>query len=185
MNEESFKKAKKLGEKLGIQVERAKEGEKGGIFLDQTDGSSRELSTDDLIEMMFPGSIELLNKPSRVDFLRKAMEKEISDYREAVADDESYSQMEADEELRESFERRLFQEKFTLLHRIGGIPHEHAKEIKWNMIWRILKDINDLDNYLIEWDGVFIPAPNDHRRLERFSDFTRYIANQYGISCQL
>lgn len=130
-------------------------------------------------------SLELGNKPSRIETLRKAMKKEVSDYREAVADDEDYPEYEANEELESAFERRLFQEKFTLLHKSSGSPHENAREVKISIVLKTLKDIWDLENYLIEWDGVIVPAPSEHLILERFGDFTRYIANQYEIPYQI
>ncbi|WPS85589.1 hypothetical protein SMD22_00590 (plasmid) [Brevibacillus halotolerans] len=183
MSELSFGRMKELDERFGIKDGKAKDSVRGGISLSQQDSSGRALIMDELMESMLPA--KLPDKLSRIQLLKKAMDKEVSDYREAVADDETYSQGEADEELHDSLVCRLYKEKFTLIHKLEGEHHDNIKDSTINIVWKMIKDSLDLENYLIEWDGVLIPAPTKKRDYERFGDFICYIASKYEISYQL
>jgi hypothetical protein len=150
------------------------------------DGTEIEvLSSEEVRKLVVPDSLLLPNEPNRIEVLKSAMQKEISDYREAVAEDESYCQGEADEELYLSLVRRLYKERFTLVSKLDGKPCDNAKDTTINVIWNAVKDFIELENYLIVWDEEVIPVPTDQKDFERFGDFVRYVARQYGISYQL
>lgn len=174
----TYEKLKEIADRYGIEVSQAQEGERGGFFLAQPDGSNREITVDELMEHVLPGSMELLGKQSGLEALKSAMKKEVSDYREAVADDEDYCQGEADEELKHSLERRLHREHIAIVSKRDG--HVIA-DLSLETVWRVAQNVSVAEDRLIVWDDISVPAPSNERDVERFGDFTRYLAREYGI----
>lgn len=188
MSDLSFERIKEMADKYGIRVEKADDSREGGFHLKQKDGSTKKLSVDEMMEYILPGSMELLRKPSRIEELKSKMNKLVSNYREAVADDDSYSQGEADEELSNLLDQHLLKESFSLVD-LYHVPYggtggkgDHAT---LQSLWMMVK--NDLfsEQKWIVWDEVSIPCPSDEQDYDRFGDFVRYIARSYGISYQL
>lgn len=188
MSDLSFERLKEIGDRYGVQVEKVSDPSKAGFFMTQADGSNRKLTTDELMEMILPGSMELLSKPSRIDEVKNAMKKLVSDHREAVEDHEDYSQGEADEDLCQMLTQRLNKESFSIKDQ-KGIPYGgnggKGDNASLQEIWKIVRDDCFSEQKWIVWDHEEIPCPSNEKDYERFSDFVRYIAQGYKIPYQL
>lgn len=178
----TYEKLKEIADRYGIEVSQAGEGERGGFFLAQPDGSKREMTVDELMENVLPGSMKLVSKPNGLEAVKSAMKKEVSDYRDAVSDDEEYCQGEADEELKHSLERRLHRANIAIVSKRDG--HLIA-DLSLETVWRVAQNVGAAEDRLIVWDDVSVPAPLSEIDVERFGDFISYIAKQYGIPYQL
>lgn len=120
--------------------------------------------------------------------IRSYMERQIKDYREAVQDDSTFSQGEADDELYLLFVRKLNQEKFSLLNAekqpYRGISG-NGENVNLTTIWNIVRKSPHPEWLTLVYQDKFIPLTNNLKDYERNGDFVRFVARSLNIPYQL
>jgi hypothetical protein len=183
MSELSIERIKEIADHCGIEMRELPVGEAGGFMIKQSCETTKKLSIDELMECILPGSLELISRPYQVDIIKEKMNIQVAQYREALADDDSYSQSEADDELTNILTRMLQNERYVLLSYNKYSPMNGKLTLE--QLWKSIAQGVFGEYAEIEWDEIRIPAPTSQKDFERFGDFIRYIARNYQISYQI
>lgn len=117
------------------------------------------------------------------------MEREIKDYREALTEDSSFHQDEADEELYHSLVRKLNGERFTLRKKADQQPYNgingNGENVPLNAIWDIVRRTPYLEQLTLIYLDKSIDVPTESKDYERFGDFVRYVIKTLKIPYQV
>lgn len=117
------------------------------------------------------------------------MEREIKDYREALTEDSSFHQDEADEELYHSLVRKLNGESFTLRKKADQQPYNgingNGENVPLNAIWDIVRRTPYLEQLTLIYLDKSIDVPRESKDYERFGDFVRYVIKTLKIPYQV
>jgi hypothetical protein len=113
------------------------------------------------------------------------MQREIKDYREALSEDSSFHQEEADQELYLSMVRKLNEQSFTLLKKSDQHPYKgingNGENVPLNTIWDIVRRTPYLEQMTLHYLDKTMELPTQSKDYERFGDFVRYVANELQI----
>lgn len=114
-----------------------------------------------------------------------SMEREVKDYKEALSEDSSFYQDEADEELWLSLVRKLNGESFTLLKKSDNTPYKgmngDGENVSFQTIWEIVRRTPYLERLVLVYKDRTLELPSELSDYERFGDFVRYVARGLNI----